>query len=92
MDQPLRATEAKALARRLLSEGSVLVSTHCQERMVERNIALVDIANTIRGGVFSEGEWMNESWRYTASTSRYEAVVSFDGDILIILVTAWRKS
>jgi len=91
MDPPLRATEAKALARRLLSEGSMFVSSHCQERMVERNIALVDIVNTIRGGIFSEAEWENDSWRYTASTSRYQAVICFEDETLVVLVTAWRK-
>lgn len=90
MPQPLRATEAKALIRRLLSEGEVLVWNHAAEEMAKDALSMVDIENVLRGGVVEEAEFVNGSGRHRVRTQRIYVVVQFPDEDLLEIVTAWR--
>jgi hypothetical protein len=90
--QPLRATDAKKQIRLILAEGEVLFAEpHMTERMAERKLQRLDVLNVLRAGVVREAEWENGEWRHHVETPRINVVVSFPEDLLLKVITCWRK-
>ena len=52
---------------------------------------MIDVRNTLRGGIVSEGELINSTYRYRISTSRMAAMIAFRDTLIAVVVTAWRK-
>src|SRR4051812_21472090 len=89
--EPLKPPEAKALARRILDEGTVEISGHAAEEMVKDGLETTDCLNLLRAGVYGSPEPINGEWRYRIETSRICVVVAFASETRLRMVTAWRK-
>ena len=93
MQQPLVAVEAKQLIKRILADGEVVFAEpHMSERMAERKLQRLDVMNTLRAGIVREAEWENGEWRHHVETPNICVVVSFPEELLLKVVTAWRKA
>ena len=66
-------------------------SGHAREEMKADNLNEIDVRNTLRGGIVSEGELINSTYRYRISTSRMAAMIAFRDTLIAVVVTAWRK-
>lgn len=89
--EPLRPPEAKKLIHHILKRGNVTYSQpHALERMKERNLTNVDCVNILRAGVVQEAEEVKGSWRYQVYTPKMCAVVRFESESELEIVTAWR--
>ncbi len=89
--QPLRAVEAKKLARHILDHGAVLFTKHAERELAKDHKQTIDAVNVIRAGVYREAEWENGGWRHQASTPRFTVVVQFESALQLIVVTGWAK-
>jgi hypothetical protein len=89
-DQPLAPTKAKERIRRVLTRGSIVPTAHAKQEMRKDGLNMVDVTNVLRGGVVDPAEWENGEWRYRVRTQRIVAVVAFDSDDQVSVVTAWR--
>jgi hypothetical protein len=101
---PLKETDVRILLRRLLEEGTFVVTHHARVETDKDGLSQGDIVNVIRGGAVGSGEWENGSWHYRVETQRIAVVVaiepeptsmpSADTDVSsleLVVVTAWRK-
>jgi hypothetical protein len=91
MNEPLPPSETKRFLVDILAHGVLGFSGHALEEMKKDNLTEVDVRNCLRGGVASEGEYVNESWRYRISTSRMAVVITFRSETHAVVVTAWRR-
>jgi hypothetical protein len=92
MQQPLGAVRAKQLVRRILKEGEVVFAEpHMSQRMAQRRLQRLDVMNVLRAGVVREAEWENGEWRHQIETQAICVVISFPEEMLLKVVTAWRK-
>ena len=91
MDQPLRAAEARKLAKEIIETGSVGFTKHAEEEMAKDTLASVDVINVLRGGVYAEAEWENAGWRHQVFTQRIAVVIEFESESELTIITAWRK-
>ena len=90
--KPLSPVEARRLIRHILADGEVVfVEPHMTERMAERRLQRLDVMNILRAGVVREAEWENGEWRHHVETQSICVVVSFPEELLLKVVTAWRK-
>ena len=95
LPEPLSTQDAKALMRRILSEGEVRFSVHALEQMAEDGfgpVSKIDAINVIRGGVVDSVDFEKNTWRYRVSTARISVVVAFRGMSTLAVVTVWRKN
>lgn len=91
MNQPVRATEARKLLRRILSGGIVTYSQpHAVDRLKERELSTLDCENVLRAGVVEEAEWNDGGWRHRVRTQKIVVVIEFLSEEEILIVTAWR--
>jgi hypothetical protein len=86
----LAACDAKALARKILEEGTISFTDHSHRELAKDNRSTGDCLNAIRGGAYREAEWENGCWRYRIETGRVGVVFQFRSDSEILVVTAWR--
>jgi len=77
LKEPLSATDAKALARKILSNGVTRFSDHGLKEMKKDGLSEADATNVIRAGVARPAEFENGSWRYRFETPKIVVVVSF---------------
>lgn len=92
MDEPLRATTVKRLAKKIVSgSGTTSFTRHAKEEMAKDALEPVDVDNVLCGGVASEGEFENGSWRYRITTQKICVVVAFRSEEEIVVITAWRN-
>jgi hypothetical protein len=90
--EPLPPAGAKKGIRYILRKGTVTYSQpHALERMEQRNISMLDCVNVLRGGIVTQGEYLNGSWRYRVYTQKISVVIRFESDSEIEVVTAWRE-
>jgi hypothetical protein len=87
---PLKAAEAKALAREIFESGVVEVSSHAIDEMRSDDLETVDCVNLVRAGIFEPPEYVNREWRYRVHTSRICIVIVFRSAERLRIVTAWR--
>lgn len=91
MNQPIRATEARKLLRRILNSGVVTYAQpHAIDMIKERNLSILDCENVMRAGAVQEAEWENGGWRHQIRTPRIVVVVEFLSEEEVLVVTAWR--
>ncbi|MGK2905334.1 MAG: DUF4258 domain-containing protein [Desulfuromonadales bacterium] len=91
MNQPIRATEARKLLRRILINGVVTYSQpHAIDRLKERALSTLDCENVLRAGVVEKAEWNDGGWRHQVRTQRIVVVVEFLSEEEVLIVTAWR--
>ena len=91
MNQPLRATEARKLLRRILTTGVVTYAQpHAIDMIKERNLSILDCENVIRAGAVQEAEWENGGWRHQIRTPRIVGVIEFLSEEEVLVVAAWR--
>ena len=91
MNQPIRATEARKLLRRILNGGIVTYTQpHAIDRIKERALSTLDCENVMRAGVVEEAEWNDGAWRHKVRTQRIVVVVEFLSEEEVLIVTAWR--
>ena len=91
IQQPLRAVEAKQLARHIVDYGMVFFTKHAEQELAKDGKKTVDAVNVIRAGAYSEAEWDNGEWRHHASTQRFTVVVQFESDRQLLVITGWAK-
>lgn len=90
MNQPIRATEARKLLRRILNGGIVTYSQpHAIERLKERALSILDCENVLRAGVVEEAEWSDGGWRHRVRTQKIVVVIEFLSEEEVLIVTAW---
>jgi hypothetical protein len=89
MKQPLAAAEARKLARVILTEGTVIFTSHCKKELAKDGKTTVDATNVIRGGAYLEAEWENGAWRHRAQTQRMAVVLEFETEAELIVVTSF---
>lgn len=91
MNQPLKATVARKLLRRILNGGIVTYSQpHAIDRLKERVLSTLDCENVMRAGVVQEAEWDNGGWRHQVRTQKIVVVIEFLSEDEVLVVTAWR--
>ncbi len=61
LDEPLDPSEARALIRSIVSDGSVRFSRHALEEMEKDELSEVDVTNVLRGGAVDPVEFENGS-------------------------------
>jgi hypothetical protein len=94
LSEPLSPTDAKALIRQIIEDGTVRYSKHALDEMAHDPlgpISKVDVINVLRGGIVEPGEIERGTWRYRVCTQRLVAVVAFRDAAVVVLVTAWRS-
>ena len=88
--EPLKALDAKRLAREIVDEGTVEFSFHAEDEMKKDNLIASDCLNLIRAGVYQPPDFINGQWRYRAETAQMCVVVTFRSATRLRVVTAWR--
>ncbi len=91
MVQPLRAREAKSLAKRILSGGRVEFSGHARREMQKDGLLDQDAFFALQAGTWREAEWENGGWRHQVHAVDYVIVVEFIEELELLVVTGWRK-
>lgn len=91
LNQPLPAARARALARHILEEGTVLFTDHALRELASDRTSTIDAINVLRGGAYSEAEWENGGWRHHAYTPRFTVVIEFESDRELLVITAWTR-
>lgn len=93
MSRQRSSREAKATAKRILAEGSVLFTAHALRELEKDQRSTQDALNVLRGGVYSEAEWENGGWRHHAFTQRMNVVIEIETEDELVVITGWaRKS
>jgi hypothetical protein len=88
--EPLKPAGAKKLAREIVENGVVTVSSHAREEMANDDLGMADCLNLLRAGVFEPAEFINGQWRYRITTPRICVVIAFTSSTRLRVVTAWR--
>jgi hypothetical protein len=91
--EPLDPEEAKKLIRQIQAEGRTVFISHARERMSDRSMDSLDIANVLRAGTvdYPEDDNAQKKWRYRVRTDRMTVVVEFRSRTILVVVTAWRS-
>ena len=92
MKQPLRAVEAKRLAKAILETGRVSYSEHAQARLKKHRMTTTDCENVLRGGAYQEAEWENGGWRHQVHTQKFVVVIEFVKESNLLVITEWRRT
>ena len=92
LKEPLSSNEARKLISRIVTHGDVVLWDHCKKELDEDDLDVMDVTNILRCGRITEpAEYEKERWRYRVHTERMCAVVQFDSEEELSVVTAWRK-
>lgn len=89
-NEPFTPSQAKKLAVAILGSGTVIFTGHARRELKKDGLSEADAINTIRGGVYEPAEFENGSWRYRTRTHRMYAVIEFDTETALIVITGWR--
>lgn len=101
MPTPLKLTpdEAKRKIALFLEDGTVEPSFHCrQDSMRKRNVALLDIINTLKTGeIIRQPEWDDtyQNWKYrvegvdTEGDELTAVTIIFDVNMTLFIVTVF---
>jgi hypothetical protein len=88
--EPLKPSDAKALAREIVEHGVVEITGHAIGEMRDDDLQTADCLNLVRAGVFEPAEYINREWRYRVRTARICIVIAFVSPERLRIVTAWR--
>ena len=103
-DAALSPENAKAVIQKSWSGGRVHVGTHIKNRMIERNVDMIDLENVIRNGVVRGTEYCEayKNWKYrmvgASDAKRIEVVIAldptedFEASPLAVLVTVFEQN
>jgi hypothetical protein len=89
--EPLKPPDAKKLAREIVNNGIVDLSSHAIEEMSKDELQTTDCLNLLRAGNYEPAEYINGEWRYRVGTQRICVVVTFESDTRLRVITAWRN-
>lgn len=69
--------------------GSLYHTRHALQRMQERGMSTVDVANVLRGGRYRVAEEPGDDVRFIAETARYRVVFCLErhGDTTVVVIT-----
>ena len=89
----LPSEQARKLAKRILTHGSVVFTRHARDEMENDDLLETDIANTIGAGLITEpGELGHQGdWCYRIRTNRICVVFLFRSPVELVVVTVWRE-
>ena len=90
MDKALTTAAATKAIRTILATGTVSFSGHAEQRMAQRKLTMVDVANVARCGRVTKVELVFGRFRYHASTDKICIVVEIQSAVTILVITAWR--
>lgn len=90
-DRPLTPQRAIGRIRLLWKENFVVILSHAQKRMRERQVDMVDIGHVIHLGRVIESSKPGECWRYTVEGrsvdgTQMQCVVEINGQLIIVTV------
>jgi hypothetical protein len=103
-DAGLSPENAKAVIEKAWSSGRVHVGTHIKNRMIERNVDMIDLENVIRNGVVCSREYCEEykNWKYrmvgSSDGRKIEVIIALDptedyeASPLAVLVTVFDQN
>jgi len=103
-DAALSPENAKAVIQKAWSSGRVHVGTHIKNRMIERNVDMIDLENVIRNGVVRSTEYCEayKNWKYrmagASDDKKIEVVIAldptedFEASPLGVLVTVFEQN
>jgi len=103
-DAALSPENAKAVIQKSWSGGRVHVGTHIKNRMIERNVDMIDLENVIRNGVVRSTEYCEafKNWKYrmvgASDGKKIEVVIAldptedFEASPLAVLVTVFEQN
>lgn len=96
-EEPWDETTARQVATRILGmqgDGALIVTRHADQRMVERELTIVDCLNVIRAGrvdgTLTDFHPQTRSWCYRIRTQRMWVEVAFDWPDSMRLVSCGR--
>lgn len=92
MDGPLHPTDAEALIRAILRNGTVRFSEHALLRAAERGLDELDCINVLRAGTVESARFEKGTWRYPVTTARVALVIAFRSETVLVMVNARRKT
>ena len=88
----LDVLQARKLLSRILQHGGLAFTHHARDELEADDLTEPDVVNVPRCGRVSDPpELERGSWRYRVETDRMCAVVTFAGNLEIVVVTVWRK-
>ena len=83
---------ARKLISAILNHGSVVIWGHCRDAMEDRAMTTVDLDNVLRCGTIpDDAEFESDEWRYRVHTAKMCAVIQFEDETELSVVTAWKK-
>ena len=93
----LNPIEAKKLANQCLKEGSVLITGHCRKALADDSLTTQDALKVIQGGAIYDApelDLRSGRWKYRIEGNCpagvwLVVVFCFDGDSLLVLITAF---
>ena len=88
--EPFQPHEARRRIKAVLANDGLLFTRHSKAEMLADDLQRADIVNILRCGQVEPPEEVRGTWRYRVRTSRMMAVIAFESDQEIIVVTAWR--
>ncbi len=67
-------------------------SGHALREMRKDDLTKADVMGVLRTGrIFEPAEFEGDSWRYRVHSPRVCVVITFDGETVVVVVTAWKK-
>jgi len=92
-DEPLDENAARALALAIFAAGDVRISAHARARMALRGVSLDDIVRFVRSGSLVLVDFVGGAYRYEFSPrSGRSAVIAFESDTEIVIITTWKDA
>ena len=85
----LSARDAKRLAKEIVENGTVDITSHAWEDLEQHDMTAGDVFNIMCGGAWTEAEFENGGWRHQAFTQKYAVVVEFNSDTHCVVVTGF---
>jgi len=89
-NEPLSNEHAQKLIREVLKNGTVFFTTHAQKAMADDQVSTPDVENLLRAGWVEMSEYENGEWRYRVRTQKLCAIVAFESEAELTIVTVWR--
>jgi len=66
-----------------------------KKKLRTRNLDVLDVWNVLKSAhsrIYDEAEEKNGSYRYRLETNNMTVAISFESNIQLVIVTAWRKT
>jgi hypothetical protein len=89
--EPLAERDARELVRRIVAGGSIVFSRHARDEMGKDGLTDRDVLHVVRAGLMRPAEMERGTWRYRFEAGRTAAVIAFQSEMELRIVTAWRS-